>query len=122
MKKGSRLTKSCNRDQVPISRYVTRIKTYIKRNGFRKSVKEGKSRDKIYCGNKRKTPYNYSRLGSRYECMRKGFGSGSYSEREKIIEYLEGYKKSSRRTKVPSRRTKVPSRRAKTRKVKKIKK
>lgn len=62
------------------------------RKNSRKSISNksvNKTKEKFYCGNKKKSPKGYSRSGSRYECMRKGFGAGSYSERNKILEYLK---------------------------------
>jgi hypothetical protein len=33
-------------------------------------------RPKLYCGNQNVAPPGYARLGTRYECLRKGFGAG----------------------------------------------
>jgi hypothetical protein len=90
------------------SRGKSRVKSLVKtiKNYLRKSSRKSRNRslqrrsrtsrksDKFYCGNKKKHPTGYSRVGTRYECMKKGFGAGSYSEKERIIEYLKdsGYK------------------------------
>jgi hypothetical protein len=34
---------------------------------------------KIFCGNGNIAPPGYDALGTRYECLRKGFGAGKYS-------------------------------------------
>ena len=34
---------------------------------------------KIFCGNGDFVPPGYDALGTRYECLRKGFGAGKYS-------------------------------------------
>jgi hypothetical protein len=39
--------------------------------------------NKFYCGDSDILPEGYYRLGTRSECLRKGFGTGMYKEREK---------------------------------------
>jgi hypothetical protein len=58
------------------------------------SKSSSKSKKKFYCGNKKRTPKKYSRMGTRYECMKKGFGVGSYIQREEMIQHLKdlGYR------------------------------
>ncbi len=65
------------------------------RSPRRKSNSPSKrSKKKLYCGNKKRTPKKYSRMGTRYECMKKGFGIGSYIQREEMIQHLKdlGYR------------------------------
>ncbi len=37
----------------------------------------------MYCGDKKELPVGYDIFGSSYNCLRKGFGAGMYSERKK---------------------------------------
>ncbi len=37
----------------------------------------------VYCGDKKILPYGYDIFGSRNQCLRKGFGTGSFSEKRK---------------------------------------
>jgi predicted RNase H-like nuclease (RuvC/YqgF family) len=43
----------------------------------------------FYCGNSKKSPKEYDRLGSRYECLSKGVGVGKYLESNKKDKYIE---------------------------------
>lgn len=36
--------------------------------------------EKVFCGNSDLAPVGYDRVGTRYECLRKGFGAGMYSQ------------------------------------------
>lgn len=34
----------------------------------------------FYCGTAKKVPVGYEKHGTRYECLRRGFGAGMYSQ------------------------------------------
>lgn len=36
----------------------------------------------FYCGTARKVPDEYERHGTRYECLKRGYGAGMYSKQE----------------------------------------
>lgn len=38
----------------------------------------------IYCGKSRKIPDEYKRHGTKYECLKRGFGAGMYSQIKNI--------------------------------------
>lgn len=40
----------------------------------------------FYCGKAENVPDKYERHGSRYECLKRGFGAGMYSEKKKYEE------------------------------------
>ena len=50
----------------------------------------------VYCGNDEITPDGYSRLGSRIECMRKGYGSALYNAPIEYINKVRNKKKKIR--------------------------
>jgi hypothetical protein len=43
------------------------------------SPRRRRNRSRHYCGNRTVLPQGYSRRGSRYECLRTGFGAGMCS-------------------------------------------
>ena len=51
-------------------------------------------KEQIYCGDKEELPEDYDRQGSRFECMKKGYGSALYNAPvEKIKEARKKKKK-----------------------------
>ena len=68
----------------PIVKYFGKRTSQPKKTSFNKSLCQMKS---IWCGNADKIPdpNKYSHIGSRSECMRKGFGAGMSIERKKHI-------------------------------------
>ena len=50
----------------------------------------------VYCGNDDITPDGYSRVGSRIECMRKGYGSALYNAPMEYINKVRNKKKKIR--------------------------
>jgi hypothetical protein len=55
------------------------------------------SKKDFYCGT-RELPDNYERHGSKYECLRRGFGIGAYTERDKLLKHLQGGGKKRRKS------------------------
>lgn len=44
---------------------------------------------RIYCGNQRRTPENYNRLGSISECLRKGVGIGKILKARQVLVHAQ---------------------------------
>lgn len=44
--------------------------------------------DRIFCGNGRAVPPGYTALGTRYECLRRGFGTGLHARRTSFVTTL----------------------------------
>ena len=71
-----------NIDSVPRSNKLKSINSSLPSNPFESkndatSIKS-LNRPKIYCGNQEQKPNGYDKLGTRYDCLRKGFGAAMY--------------------------------------------
>ena len=48
-------------------------------------IQDRKDCQKIYCGKSRKLPSGYTKMGERFDCLKKGFGAGKSTGEGKLI-------------------------------------
>lgn len=96
--------RSRSRIRTPVRRRSqSRTRTPVRRSRSRSRIPivfQDEQKERIYCGNSNILPPGYDRFGTRFQCLRKGYGAAllapEYKRREALIKFRQrGYRRLS---------------------------